>query len=844
MPARSTRHVIVIACLFALCAARAAHSQETRTVTAGEHYRAGSFHRFLLGADYRNLWSTPIEVPVLDLQSFAGGLRPVRRVGGQQTLGLAMKGADGRDYTFRGIDKDPSEILPPEFHGTIVDRLLQDQIASSFPGGAIAVPPLLAAAGVLHTEPILVVLPDDSLLGEFRPVFAGVLGTFEEYPRPAGDGVPGFADATEIINGAELWKRMDEDPATRPDSRAFLTARLVDVLIGDWDRHRGQWRWAQIPGQELWQPIPEDRDQVFVRFEGLVPTAGRQHLPQFVSFGPEYPGIEGLTWNGRDGDRRILVDLEKPVWTEVAAGLQTRITDEVIASAIARIPDAYRAQEGAALESALRSRRDALPEVADRFYRFLARDVDIRLSDQREVVVVNRMENGDVDVSASLADGAGGPWYRRVFHPGETEEIRVYLGGGDDSLVTTGRGGKITVRAIGGDGNDAIDDRAGAGLRVADASGDNRVLRGPGTKLDTRPYTPPAREKAEWIPPRDWGRRNIFIPWIGGNSDLGVLFLASVESEGYGFRKDPYADVQVFRVGYATRAGSFGVDYRGEFLHENSRTRTGLYVRASGLDFLHFYGFGNETGDAGDESFYKVEHTEYIVEPSLTTPLGSLWTATVRVKAAYGKTELDDDSFIAAARPYGTEDFFQTGAGAGLAIDTRDSPVAPTSGYRFSADGTVFPPLGAVESTFGEVHAEGAYYQPIPIASTPTLAFRAGGRQVWGAYPWHEAAYVGGTRTIRGFTQQRFAGDASLYGSAELRIPLASIYIFVPGSLGVYGFGDTGRVWLDGESSQRWHSGGGGGIWFTFLSPANTISLSVAGSEEGTRIYVHAGLAF
>jgi hypothetical protein len=57
------------------------------TVVAGEHYRAGSFHRFLLGEDYRKLWTTPIEVPELDMRAFAGGLRPVRRVGGQQTYG-------------------------------------------------------------------------------------------------------------------------------------------------------------------------------------------------------------------------------------------------------------------------------------------------------------------------------------------------------------------------------------------------------------------------------------------------------------------------------------------------------------------------------------------------------------------------------------------------------------------------------------------------------------------------------------------------------------------------------------------------------------------------------------
>jgi outer membrane protein assembly factor BamA len=218
--------------------------------------------------------------------------------------------------------------------------------------------------------------------------------------------------------------------------------------------------------------------------------------------------------------------------------------------------------------------------------------------------------------------------------------------------------------------------------------------------------------------------------------------------------------------------------------------------------------------------------------------------AAVRVGAKYGKTDLTDDRLIASAPPYGTEDFFQTGAGAGLSIDTRDSEAAPTRGVRFRADGMVFPPAGAVESTFGEVHGEATYHQPIPPGSRTNLAVRAGGKHVWGTYPWHEAAYVGGARTVRGFPTQRFSGDASLYGSAELRVPLTRVYLLVPGNIGVYAFGDAGRVFLDGESSSRWHAGGGGGFWFALLYPSNAVSVSVASSEEGTRVYIHAGLAF
>ncbi|HKC10578.1 MAG TPA: hypothetical protein VKI41_00825, partial [Vicinamibacteria bacterium] len=101
---------------------------EARQVAIGPKYKANGFHRWLWGTDYRPLWTTPIRVEVLNLQTFGGGLKPLFRVGGRETKGLAMKGADGRDYTFRGIDKDPTSILPEDLQDTWAKSLIQDQI--------------------------------------------------------------------------------------------------------------------------------------------------------------------------------------------------------------------------------------------------------------------------------------------------------------------------------------------------------------------------------------------------------------------------------------------------------------------------------------------------------------------------------------------------------------------------------------------------------------------------------------------------------------------------------------------------------------------------------------------
>ena len=243
--------------LAATSAVPAAAQTRDTTVVPGSGYAAGGFHRWLFGAHYRTLWTTPIRVPVLDLRQFAGGLRPTERGGGKQTKSLRFHGADGREYQFRSVNKDPSPLIPESLKGTVAQRIFQDQISAGHPAAPLVVSPVLEAAGVLHAEPHLVWLPDDPALGEFRADFGGLLGTIEERQTDAG---PGFAGADEIVGTREVFERLENDQNERVDTRAFLAARLVDVFLGDWDRHQDQWRWARLgKGDDVpWTPIPRD----------------------------------------------------------------------------------------------------------------------------------------------------------------------------------------------------------------------------------------------------------------------------------------------------------------------------------------------------------------------------------------------------------------------------------------------------------------------------------------------------------------------------------------------------------------------------------------------------------
>jgi len=386
-----------------LGASEARRPKETKKIAAGERYKASRIHEFFLGKDYRNLWTSPVEAEILDLGTFAGGLRPVKRIGGMQTLGLAMKGEDGRDYTFRGIDKDPTQFLPPSFMGTLAARIIQDQTAAAHPAAALLVPPLAEAVGLLHTEPNLVVLPDDPALGEFQKDFGGVLGTIDVFPTVPSGRETGSFGATEILDSMKMWQRLLADPENRIDSIEFLRARLLDILIGDWDRHRFQWRWAKIPGKLRWQPIPEDRDQAFASYEGLLLSWVRFRFPQLVKLTDSIPAMEGLTWNGWEIDRWVLSDIEWPEWREAAMAVQNRVTDGVIDTAVCRLPKEYQDLCGPEIALLLKKRRDQLLDAAERYYKNLAARVDIRATNRDEAAEIHHFDDGWVQVRLALS---------------------------------------------------------------------------------------------------------------------------------------------------------------------------------------------------------------------------------------------------------------------------------------------------------------------------------------------------------------------------------------------------------------------------------------------------------
>jgi hemolysin activation/secretion protein len=158
-------------------------------------------------------------------------------------------------------------------------------------------------------------------------------------------------------------------------------------------------------------------------------------------------------------------------------------------------------------------------------------------------------------------------------------------------------------------------------------------------------------------------------------------------------------------------------------------------------------------------------------------------------------------------------------------------------------NGAVYPAMWDARSAFGTFSAVGIAKFTMPLPLSPVVALRVGGQQNFGDYPFFEAAFLGGRESVRTLRRQQLAGDAALFGTAELRIPIASFPLVFPMNTGVFGFADAGRVYFDGDSPGGWHSGVGGGLWLGILKPSTSLSLTFT-NNPARKMLLGVGFAF
>ncbi|GAO44658.1 BamA/TamA family outer membrane protein [Flavihumibacter petaseus] len=809
------------------CCTRAV-AQDSVTVMVHQSYdKPGKFHRYFFGENYRKEWAMPVTLPLLRISVLKGGLRPDQLGGGMQSQSLRLKDNNGKEWVLRSVEKIPDKLLPPLLQQTFARDWIDDVTSAQHPFSALAVPPFATAVNIPHAQPILGVVADDPALGEYRRQFAGLVVLFEERePLEPSD------------NSEKMQKNLLSDNDYRLNGAEFLTARLLDMYLGDWDRHEDQWRWhpEKTDGITTYSGVPRDRDQVFHLTEGFFPKmASRSYiLPTLRDFDPHIKKVRWLMSKTRFVHPYPGFQLSATVWDSTAKAFQAAITDAVIDSALLRLPAPAFRLRGATLREKLISRRERVPDAAMEYYRFTQRIVDIRASNKNEWITIADTGNRDLVVrmyKINRQHEITDLLMEKTYDHHLTREIRLYTGEGADSVRISNANSPIKLRLIAPDS-----------ATVALQSGKRKLKQYDAARTPFHPV-------------------NLYDIWqpkinVGINIDDGFLLGAGfIFTRQHGFGKQPFASRHQLMATHSFSTAAYRITYQGEWT--DVAGNADLLVRAlinAPNNTFNFFGSGNETvyDKTGDyKTYYRTRFNTYRFEPSLRWTFGNTATLSAGPSLYYYVYDPEDNKgrFInqpGAVTTYDSATIYENklhlGAGLTYILDRRDSRIIPRRGMYVHLRLQGYAGLESFAKDYGQFIGEIDFYRALGKKKRFVLANRTGGAVTVGKEAFYQQAVLGGQENLLGYRQFRFAGRHSLYNNLEARIRIVRVASYIlPGELGLTSFWDIGRIWVPDEKSGVWHNGVGAGIYFV---PASLVSFNVLAGYSKEGWYPYFTMAF
>ena len=827
-------------------------TQDSVVVKVHEQYdKVSGVHRFFFGEGYRKEWGMPVKLSVFRISEMKGGLTPERKGGGFQTTSVRLVDPTGKEWVLRSVEKDPVKILPIELQQTFARELFVDAMSAQHPFSALVVPPLAEAAGIPHATPVIGVVSPDKALGKFLPLIENKVCLFEER-EPTG----------KSDNTLEAIRNMYDDNDYSFDAKAFLKARCLDVLIGDWDRHDDNWRFTKEKDDKkrVYYPVPRDRDQAMYLNTGVIPwIASRDWVgPNLQTFNGKIRDIRYSFISSQFLDRFPYQRISYEDWMKVVNQFCAEETDEVLEAGLKRLPvEVYKLRHDRLLTT-LKERRSNLPATMSWYYYFFNRIIDMHVSNKNELLTINDAPNNGLNVVINKINKDGdvkGVLYEGNFDPKITREIRFYMGGGNDKIVLNNSQSPIKLRFI-----DSLDhkeyhiEKSTNRVQIYDRDKQNLTLTGETSKANLHISKDSAN--TSFLPVN---LINVWMPLATAqiNKDDGFLLGLGFKYTGKsGFRTHPYSQIQELMVTHSFSTDAFNIKYRGEWIHaiNNADIVIDANIKAPN-NTINFFGLGNETpfDKTGDYvRYYRTRFNTYLLDPAFRWADQKGFSFSIGPSFQYYAFDADDNKgrFIentSLIHSYDSltiaKDKVHLGATATLINDKRNNKLLPTAGSYINVKLQSMAGLNSYSRGYTQLTGEAAFY--VHFADTViTLADRVGGGATFGDAAFYQSLFLGGQGNLLGYRQYRFAGKEMAYNNFEARIKLFSLASYIlPGELGVTGFFDTGRVWIPNESSNVWHTGQGGGVYF-MPAGLTLVQIIAAHSTEGWYPYFSLLLRF
>ena len=842
------------------------------SIYTDEEVTKSGFYKWVWGERYRKYYATKVKAPTVRLDTLFGGLKVVRKGGGNQSNSLRLEDNKGRQFVMRGLEKSAERYLQAiafqdqyiigQFKGTYTEKLLLDLYTGAHPYAPFTVGTLSDAVGIYHTNPKLYYIPKQGVLGKYNADFGNGLYMIEEHVSDGHDDLESFGKTKKIESTYDLIKKLREDEEYSIDQKEYVKARLFDILIGDWDRHVDQWRWAEFKtkeGDKIFKPIPRDRDQVFSRWgDGLVMNLGSRTIPSlriFEGFYEKIRSVEGFTSSPRTFalDMALLSQSDLDMWEEQAKFIQENINEAVIDEAFLGFPEEVRDETLYNIKTALLSRKDHLLETAKEYYTILNKYSVVTGTDKDDYFNIVSLPNGNLEVRGYRIKGGEmtDMFFKKEYNPDYTKEVWVYGLDDDDVFDANTTTSKIKVRIVGGQNNDVYKVSEGSKkVNIYDFKSKKNTFDetygGQVTLLDdyeTNTYDF-LKIKAS---------NNQLLPAMGYNPDDGFRIGFTDTYTFNGFRQNPFTQQHVFNAAFYFATNGFDLGYKGEFAHIFNNVNLELDARFTSPNFTqNFFGFGNETINNEDEeplglNYNRVRLRTLRFAPSLVWRgyLGSK----VKLGIVYEDIEVEEteNRFINEFYLENGEENHQNFAGAiaEYSYSNTDNEAYPTMGMSFTLQGGYKTNLKESGRSFGYVVPSLTMDYKLSSNGRLVLGTKVKGHITIGDdYEFYQAASIGGNNGLRGYRFQRFTGKSSFFQNTDLRYSFRGQRTgILPVTPGIYAGFDYGRVWYPGDASRQWHNSYGGGF---FLNGADilTANFGLFNSLDGMRFAFGLGFGF
>lgn len=750
----------------------------------------GNFYRWLWGDHYRKYYGIPIEAPTANLSELNGGYVPFREGGGNQSNSLRLKSTDGQEFVMRGVKKSAirflnnmafqKSTLGEELADTFPEKFLLDFYTTNHPFTPFTIGNMSDKLNILHSNPKLYYIPKQQALGKYNENYGDEMYMIEERFSSDPKTLAYLDNAKDILSTDDVLKNINKSTKYSVDKDSYIRARLFDMLIGDWDRHSDQWKWAEYEAGDkiIYKPIPKDRDQAFSKYDGaafklIMNVPAIRHMKTFTE---DISSVKWLAMEPYPMDLVFLKGSTQEEWETQAKYIQEHLTDTDIDDAFHNLPKEVQDETIADIQRKLKIRKTKLQGYAAQYYDVLQKKVPLAgtvnpdkfiITKNGHSVMVQQYKLGKNKDKNELV-------FEKTYYDSKTKELWIYGLEDDDIYEVMGTGRpKMTIRLIGGYNHDTYNVADGRKVKIYDfKSQKNTYNAGNATKNITDDYD---INSYNYKHPK----YNAFAgyPNIDYNPDDGVIIGALANYTVNNFIRDPFTQRHSLKANFYTATAGFSLEYKGIFKKAISGWDLNLDAFYTTPRFSqNFFGLSNDSPydkENTEREYNRARISKFSFAPSIATKSWMNLSHQIQLTFEDNKVQRKDGRFInqspdVSPSVFNSQQF--VGANYTFGYKNADNAAFPTLGLEFMLNANWKATLSDFNRNFLTLNGKLAIDHRIDKKGN--FVFANSSNAMWinnNHFEFYQAAAIGGNNGMRAFRNERFSGRSYFINNSEIR---------------------------------------------------------------------------